>query len=542
MSITTLLPLVSAIFVFFLAFFIFLENRKAKINKVFLLFSSSIFIWLLGTFMMFISNSDVSALFWDKFVYVGVILIPSSVYHFGMIFIRNDLRKKKIIIVGYVTSFFFLIINIFTPFFVDGIFRYEWGTHAKAQFFHNIFLIFFTVYLAMMFIALFSFYKKNKSKNSVEKHRTRLMLWALLVLTMGSIGFLPAYEISVYPSAYISGLFFTIITAYVISKFSFLEVRSFASQVFIFFILAVSLVEIFLSDSIEEYILKSILFIAIALFSHMIIKNIKSEIKHKEELQVMTDKLENANEQLKKLDRAKSEFISIASHQLRTPLTSIKGYISLIMEGTYGKIDKKIKEALSKVYVSNERLIQLVENLLNISRIESGKIEYKYDDWQIENIINELADNFIFAAKKKKLYLHLDLPKHPLPMIRIDGAKVEEVISNVIDNAIKYTNEGGVTIKAEEAEDKIRVIVSDTGIGIPQDEVPYVFAKFSRGHDTSRLQASGTGLGMYVGKSLIEAQNGKIWVESKGDGKGSKFIIELPIKQEEAGEKRTFGR
>jgi signal transduction histidine kinase len=203
-------------------------------------------------------------------------------------------------------------------------------------------------------------------------------------------------------------------------------------------------------------------------------------------------------------------------------------------------MESKQEDVLNKVYSSNDRLITLVEDLLNISRIESGRMEFKFDKWKIESICQEVIDTFMLKARDHGLYLHYAPPAEPLPEVMIDGGKVREVISNMVDNAIKYTPRGGVNlridlikvpnIKSGESE-AVRVIVSDTGIGIPATELPYLFSKFSRGKDVSRLNTGGTGLGLYVGKSMIEANGGKIWAESAGEGKGSRFIIEIPVQQ-----------
>ncbi len=274
----------------------------------------------------------------------------------------------------------------------------------------------------------------------------------------------------------------------------------------------------------------------------MLVKFVKIETREKDELSITSKRLAIVNEQIRKLDSAKSEFISIASHQLRTPLTAIKGFVSLLMEGTYGKLGTRQQEALAKVYASNERLANLVEDLLNISRIESGRMEFRFQLWKIEDICRETADAFVFRAREKKLKLEYKAPKEPLPEILVDGAKVREVISNLMDNAIKYTLKGGVILRSElvnggkkQSENDgqfIRITVSDTGIGIPADEIPHLFTKFFRGKNTSRISAGGTGLGLYVGKSIIKSNGGKIWAESHGINRGSKFFIELPVKQE----------
>lgn len=330
-----------------------------------------------------------------------------------------------------------------------------------------------------------------------------------------------------------STIFLVLFSGYAIIKHHLLNIRIIATELLSLGILILNLFQILTATSVLELAINGIIFVFLLIFIVMLVRSINNEANRKNELQIMADKLSYANDQLKKLDNAKSEFISIASHQLRTPLTAIKGFISLILEGSYGDLNPEARSAINKIYISNERLIRLVEDLLNISRIESGRMEYKFDYWQIEDILKELADSFFVAAKEKRLGLELELPENTLPKVKMDGLKVREVISNLIDNAIKYTRKGRVKVKTEQLEDKIKIIVSDTGMGIPKEELPLLFAKFSRGKDIKRLHVGGTGLGLYVGKSLIETHHGRIWAESDGEGKGSKFIIELPIDQDD---------
>jgi signal transduction histidine kinase len=284
-------------------------------------------------------------------------------------------------------------------------------------------------------------------------------------------------------------------------------------------------------------------------FGIFLIKSVKREAERKAELQIMADRLASANDSLRKLDNAKTEFISIASHQLRTPVTAIKGFSSLLLEGSYGELSEGVHGALEKVYSSSERLVNLIEDLLNVSRIESGRMIFAFEKASVEKLIKELYDNFILIAKTKKFYLDMKLPETPLPEVVMDYSKVRELVSNFMDNALKYTEKGGATIKAELKETgvvidehgfvisgkvsefgkMVRITVSDTGIGIPHDEIPYLFKKFSRGKDVSRLHVGGTGLGLFVGKAIAEAHHGQVWVESDGAGLGSRFIIEIPV-------------
>ncbi|KKQ47031.1 MAG: PAS/PAC sensor signal transduction histidine kinase [Candidatus Moranbacteria bacterium GW2011_GWD2_37_9] len=320
------------------------------------------------------------------------------------------------------------------------------------------------------------------------------------------------------------------VLAYLIVRYKAFNVKVFGVQALMLSLIIIIASEYFFIDSLVNFILVGITLILALGFGYILTKSVKRDIQQKEELEVLSQQLVKANIQLKKLDKAKSEFISIASHQLRTPLTAIKGYLSLVVEGSYGQVDDSVKNALQKAYSANERLILLVEDLLNASRIESGRMKYDLADARLEDLVSQSCDSLALKAEDEGLFLKVNAPKSPLPVFHVDGIKVREVISNFIDNAIKYTEKGGVEIGFESDSNSVKIIVSDTGIGIPRDEIPYLFKKFSRGKNTSRLNATGTGLGLFVAKNNIEAHGGRVWVESDGIGKGSRFYIQLPLK------------
>jgi len=294
----------------------------------------------------------------------------------------------------------------------------------------------------------------------------------------------------------------------------------------------------FIQNTTNQILTGVTLAIAI-IFGYQLVRSVKLEVQRKEELESLSAQLAGANDKLHQLDKAKSEFISIASHQLRTPLTSIKGFGSLLLEGTYGPIPDTQRNALEKIYISNERLIHLVEDLLNVSRMEAGRMEFDFQEAQIEDLVQEAVDTLELSAKARNLYLHWQKPGAPLPKVNMDTNKIKEVVSNMVDNAIKYTQRGGVTVKIEkgsfygheekEQKNVIRVVVSDTGIGMDKSELESIFNKFERGKDVSHYHTDGTGLGMYVGKKMVEAHKGRIWAESTGKGMGSRFILELPV-------------
>ena len=251
--------------------------------------------------------------------------------------------------------------------------------------------------------------------------------------------------------------------------------------------------------------------------------------KLKKEIKIATSDLRKANKQLKELDQAKSDFVSIASHQLRTPLTIIKGYISMMLEGNFGELSRRKRDPLEKVFESNERLIRLVENLLNISRIESGRLQFNFETIQLEDLVKSEAEELKSTAERKGLKLVYKAPKRKLPRVRVDEEKIRQVIMNLIDNAIKYSRQGKIEVLVKEDGDFIKCEVKDTGVGVKKEDQPNLFKKFSRGEGMFLVNTEGTGLGLYVARQMIEAHDGKIWVESEGVNKGSNFCFKIPV-------------
>lgn len=247
-----------------------------------------------------------------------------------------------------------------------------------------------------------------------------------------------------------------------------------------------------------------------------------------QKLRRTNDELGEANEHLKQLDKAKSEFVSIASHQLRTPMTGIMGYLSMITSGDFGKVPVKLKGILEQLLDASEKMIQLINLFLDVSKIESGKLVLSRGPHKIEEIIDRSVQTLQKIASDKGLKLEFKRPKKELPILQIDD-KIFDVVSNLIDNAIKYTEKGGITVSAELEDGNVKVTVKDTGRGIEPEEAKNLFNKFVRGYGIAQVNPDGSGLGLYVARRLTEAHGGRIWVESKGKGKGSSFIFTLPL-------------
>lgn len=231
---------------------------------------------------------------------------------------------------------------------------------------------------------------------------------------------------------------------------------------------------------------------------------------------------------LRELDRLKSDFISVAAHQLRTPLSGVKWVLKLLLDGDMGPVTEDQKAMLKRGFDTNEKMIQLVNDLLNVSRIENGKFGYKLEKNDFNKLLKDLTENASLPAQARQIEVRLE--KHAeIPEFFFDPEKLLIALQNLVDNAIKYTLPGGkVTIVTSQQGDYLQIKVSDTGVGIPKTELPKLFSKFFRAANVIHLQTDGSGLGLFIVKSIIVRHGGQIWVDSV-EGKGTTFTVLVPL-------------
>jgi len=235
-----------------------------------------------------------------------------------------------------------------------------------------------------------------------------------------------------------------------------------------------------------------------------------------------TRELRKTNEKLKDLDEAKDEFISMASHQLRTPLTTVKGYISMVQEGDGGKITAKQKNLLDQAFSGSQRMVYLIADLLNVSRLQTGKFVIENAPTNLADVVEGELAQLAEPAKSHNLKLIYKKPKH-FPLLMLDETKIRQVIMNFTDNAIYYTPSGGtITVSLVDKPDTIECTVVDTGIGVPKSEEHHLFSKFYRAGNARKARPDGTGLGLFMAKKVIIAQGGALIFRTV-EGKGSTF-------------------
>ncbi|MDO8474511.1 MAG: ATP-binding protein [bacterium] len=532
MNIFAFLAAINTVVSLLIGIFVYTQNRKSLMNKTFGLFSLSVVVWSAGYFLWQNAKTPEDALFWSRVLMIGAILIPILNFHFVLAFLNKVKEQRIVLYLGYALFSFFLLLS-FSSSFVSGVEqKLEFLFWPNPGILFHPFLLLWFVYVIYSVVLLL---KARGTATQSLRSQIEYILFATAIGYGGGItNFFLWYNIPIPPIGIWAPALYVGIVAYAMVTKQLFGIRILLTQLLVGVISLLLLVNFLSSETPFEYLWKGSLLVAFLITGYLLVRSVMSEIKQREELQ-------QAYAKLKELDEAKSEFVSIASHQLRTPLTAIKGYMSMIMEGSYGNLNEAQQKPMKSVYESNERLIRLVNDLLNISRIESGKIDMKWAKKNIADIIKNVVEEMDIKAKEKKLKLVFEKPEESLPELSLDEEKIRNVLLNILDNAIKYTKKGKIIIRAytKQEEDvrrstsntpsNIMIEVKDTGDGMTQEELSHLFESFSRGGAGTRMSTEGAGLGLYIAKQFMKLHKGKIWAESEGRGEGSTFFIELPV-------------
>lgn len=532
-SINTFISL-SAIANLLLGAIIFWSGRSAAPNRIYAVNVLAILLWLIGM-VLYRSAGASGNIVAVTFLYLSPIFIPATFFHFTHLFpIHEDQYGLRISIV-YLMGLALAILTLIPGVIIRGVVP---APGAEKIILWGPLYILYAVYFIFIFSASFlRLWVKYQRGTQLIRRQVIFLLSGYSVaansamvtnLILPWVGY---FELNWLGQ--ILTLFMVAPTAYAMTEHGLFSVRLVATEVFIFAILLALLFNFFVPAPPVFQAVKIIIFFAVLLIGYLLIRSVLREIEDKQRIAVLAGDLSKANDELKRLDAAKSEFISLAGHQLRTPLTVIKGYTSMMLEGSFGKIQDVAKEALNRVFTSSTQLATLVTDLLDLSRIEAGKIRYEFKDIKIEDIVHGVLKELEETATKKNIMLEFNNENVSGSTVYGDFDKLHEVVINLVDNAVKYSEAGKIVVglKIVTGQDSRNILLSvkDNGMGIKPEDIPKLFVKFARSEEAKKARPDGMGLGLYLVKKIVEDHHGRVWVESEGLGKGSTFYVELPI-------------
>jgi signal transduction histidine kinase len=428
------------------------------------------------------------------------------------------------------------------------------------------------VYMFWSVKMLISHWRANRN-NEIIKKQSRLIIGGLILLVVWFMLFMLVTDYSVshnyswgdtvFIFTPFGSLFFVAFVTYAITRYQFLNIKLVLAEVFTIGVAAIISAQLFLSQSFVNIILTGITLVITAMFGIMLVKSIKAEFQRNEELKAANvllgkknmelkknkKKLEAAYKELKKLDQAKSEFINIASHQLRTPISVIKSLIYFLRSGEMDTFNEEEKTRFyNSAWFKCRKLESIIEDILNANTINSGKLKVTEEtatEINLKALFEKIVAEFDPEIKERELILKL-LPVSEELTIVGDPRYLEEAFNNLINNAIKYTpsrkmtsdvrafrdSDGIITIEVGKDEKKsgyVLIKITDNGIGVDKKEIPKLFNKFERGENARNMYTDGSGLGLYIVKEIVSGHKGKVWLESEL-GKGTVFYVLLPMK------------
>lgn len=541
-----------------LGLWVWLSNKYKKLNNLFLMFSLATTIVCIFDFIFrFYPTGSIV-----KWSYAFASILPNIAVLWLYELCEIKLSKVKTFLILLPGIFFFLV-SASTNFIIREVYFLTFLGYRGN--FGLLFPYYSTYIFVFSIVIIWELYERQlKTSNALKRLQLRYILVGLLLYSLsGSIfslllpSFFHIYDLTLLDA--LSSLFFVGFSSYAILKHHLFNIKVVATEIFVFFISVTLLIDSLLSKNLSEFVLKFFLFLGVSFLGGLLIRGVLGEIKSKDRIKELADNLGSANKELslanrelKKLDKTKSEFLSIASHQLRTPIAAIRGLSAMLVDGDFGKLSIEQDDALKKILMSCGRMVHLIDNLLNISRMESGRMKFNFEEADIKNMAKEVVEELRPIAEQKGLHINFE-SQGEIPKLMLDPEKMRQVLINFIDNSIKYTEKGDVDVSLKIIKQKeLREMISrssqypsnklnmhnkndnyvvfsvkDKGMGISEDDQYSLFKKFVRGNGMSTVNTNGSGLGLYVCRKMIEAHKGFIWTESEGEGQGSKFCFAL---------------
>ncbi|MEA3249851.1 MAG: ATP-binding protein [Patescibacteria group bacterium] len=529
---------ISAVALLGLAILIVLMNRKHYANRLFGIWLMLVAAWSLSLAFFFTAGSAPMAELWMKAAYSSALICITIFFYFSLWFINQYAFSRSVLIADGMALLLFSIVIMVTDFVVidmvstpDGyqtiLCPVGWYIFAISLLVH---------FLAAHLVLLMKFL----SAKGIERLQLKYVL--ISVFIGGEIFgvlfnlILPSPVLNSWTYIWLgptaSAAIIAPSIAYAILRSKLFNTKGFIAEIIVFYTIFFIVVDAMLADELMEFILRLVLATGVVILGAVLIFNIRAEGRQKRELQRLTKELADANKKLEDRDEMRSEFISIASHQLRTPVSVMKGYLSLMLDGTYGRVPAKIRGRLKQMYEMNERLVLLINNMLNMARIEKNRIDFGFREIQLDTIAAEVVTEMAYKVEQKGLELKLKPHKAKIPVIVSDEEKYREILINLIDNAVKYTQIGSIEISfsVDNKKRRVTVYVSDTGSGMTKEDAAMVFDKFFRARTPNVPKESGTGLGLFIVTRFLKGMGGKIWIDRTEVGKGTTFAFCIPFK------------
>ena len=519
---------------FFLGVLVFLNGKQKKINVVYSLNALAVVSWVVSMIFFRLASPETN-LFWATILYISPTFVASSFLYFTYIFPSQQEKKLflKSVVIFSINAL--IVVLVAWPDFIVREVNVRPGLEKELLF--GRFYWLYAIYIFSFFT--FGFWRilqRLLCETGIEKLRTLYFLLGYAIaanlafvtnLLMPWVGLFFLNWLGQIFTSFMVGF-----TVYAIVKHRLMDIKIVLTQLFVLALLAFILARVLVSPlGSQEQFINSALLLFVVIVGLLLVRSVMKEVRQREHIEKLYKKLSKANRHLKELMDIKTEFLQIASHQLRTPLTSLRGLLEMQAKGDFIKLEEEERKKLQAGMLgSANQLNNVVNDLLDAMELEGGDLNFDFTKVNVTKLLQGAIEMLKPSYDKKGLTIDWQ-ELAAIPEIEADEGYLRQVFLNIINNAEKYTEKGGLSIKVSSSDNKISVLFTDTGIGVDLKEQDKLFGKFVRGKRSALVHTDGSGLGLYIIKKIVDEHRGHVTLESKGAGQGTSMLVELPIKQ-----------
>ncbi len=503
-----------------LAIFTLYKTRFSFLSKIFSSFAVTLCLWFIGNLIAWSSNNyDLVTFVWAPLDYLNVLFYILGAYFFLVLLRGKDIPAwAKLIFLGLAIPAW--IITLFG--------------HSVAGFnlpvceaFNNDFLTFFKLSVESVLLALIvvssivGFWKGDniKKKQIVLVAFALLLFFSVFSVTEYISSETGIYEINLYSLFVLPVFLFMII--YSITNQETFGLHLVGTQLLPYIMVIMAGAQFFFLDGLTDEILTSVTFLLSCGFAFLLVQSGKHEEKARIEIEKLAEELKTANEQ-------QSVLIHFVTHQIKGFFTMSRNIFSLMLENTFGELNPGMKRMVQQGFDNTTKGVATVQEILNAANLKKGTVQMKMISFDARALVDEILADLNPRVVEKKLQLSTVLSSGPLVVVG-DRFQLHEVYKNLVDNAIRYTPQGKITVTLEKQSNSVHFSVTDSGVGLSEDDKKRLFTEGGRGKDSLKVNVDSTGFGLFIAKGIVDAHKGHIWAESEGPGKGSTFSVDLPL-------------
>lgn len=505
--------------------YVCIKNRKSITAKLLMLLFSLFSLWAFVDVILWATNSPSVVIFWWSIQILVEPIVYAVAFYLFYSFVKGHLPsfRRNILAGGLLIPLAALIPTQLT---LQGVFLESCDAlEGPLALYYTYFLEVFFIF-ALLFVSF-----KGVRRAASRAEQMKIIYFAvgiiifLLAFTSGNIigSITENWDIAQY------GLFgmpiFIAFLGYLIVRFKAFSIKVFATKALVWALWIMIGSILFVAQTGTTKIVTGITEVIAVIFGIMLIRSVGREVAQREQLERLTKELAEKNAKLEELDKVKSQFLSFASHDLKSPMNIIKQFASLILDKTYAT-PEKITETVAKIKLNAERGIGLVEDFLDFRKIEEGKMEYAFERKNLVALVRDLTEDFkVMAREQKNINVTFVSKQQEIPVL-VDVTRFNQVIQNLLSNSLKYTEKGSIDVVITEEQHTALITVHDTGLGIKPEVLATLFEQFHRDPGVAK-KINGTGLGLYIAKQIVLGHGGEIWAHSDGLGLGSTFSVRV---------------